>query len=181
MGPAQASSVAGAQPGDHRAHYANSTGSARQPQSGWYLCSRATRERLTSSWFVMGHLHRSMQRRWCHSLAAHPIASPDSSSLLGGGPAWMGRPYADDLRHATVRLIEDGHTREEAAQLCGVSLSSIGRFIRRFRTSGSLSPHKFGGCKGFALAKHAERIKRWGHGCARSSARCSAGGSARAA
>ena len=73
----------------------------------------------------------------------------------------MGRPYADDLRHAAVRLIEEGHTREEAAQLCGVSLSSIGRFIRRFRTTGSVSPDKFGGYKGFALASHAERIKRW--------------------
>lgn len=73
----------------------------------------------------------------------------------------MGRPYADDLRHAVVRLIEDGHTREEAAQLCGVSLSSVGRFIRRLRTTGSVSPDKFGGYKGYALANHADRIKRW--------------------
>ena len=73
----------------------------------------------------------------------------------------MGRPYTDDLRHAVVRLIEDGHTREEAAQLCGVSLSSAGRFIRRFRTTGSVSADKFGGYKGYALANHTERIKRW--------------------
>lgn len=73
----------------------------------------------------------------------------------------MGRPYADDLRHAVVRLIEEGHTREEAAQLCGISLSSVGRFIRRFRTTGSVSPDKFGGYKGYALAIHADRIKRW--------------------
>jgi|SRR5665213_2257786 len=73
----------------------------------------------------------------------------------------MGRPYADDLRHAVVRLIEDGHTREEAAHLCGVSLSSVGRFIWRFRTTGSVSPDKFGGYKGYALATHADRIRRW--------------------
>lgn len=73
----------------------------------------------------------------------------------------MGRPYADDLRLAVVRLIAEGHTREEAAQLCGISLSSVGRFIRRFRTTGSVSPDKFGGFKGYALADHAERIKRW--------------------
>lgn len=72
----------------------------------------------------------------------------------------MGRPYTDDLRHAVVRLIEDGHTREEVAQLCGVSLSSVGRFIRRFRATGSVSPDKFGGYKGYALANHADRIKR---------------------
>jgi transposase len=73
----------------------------------------------------------------------------------------MGRPYADDLRHAVVRLIEDGHTREEAAQLCGVSLSSVGRFIRRFRTTGNVGPAKFGGYKRYALAIHADRIKQW--------------------
>ncbi len=73
----------------------------------------------------------------------------------------MGRPYEDDLRLAVIRLIEDGYTREEAAQLCGVSLSSVGRFIRRFRTTGSVSPEKFGGYKGYALANHADRIKRW--------------------
>jgi transposase len=73
----------------------------------------------------------------------------------------MGRPYADDLRLTVVRLIDEGHTREEAAQLCGVSLSSVGRFIRRFRTTGSVSPEKFGGYKGYALAGQAARIKRW--------------------
>jgi transposase len=73
----------------------------------------------------------------------------------------MGRPYADDLRLSVVRLIEDGHTREEVAQLCGVSLSSVGRFVRRFRVTGGVSPDKFGGYKGYALAGHAERIKRW--------------------
>src|SRR5208282_6297198 len=73
----------------------------------------------------------------------------------------MGRPYGDDLRVAVVRLIEEGHTREEAAELCGVSLSSVGRFVRRFRTTGRVSPDKFGGYKSYALAGHADRIKQW--------------------
>jgi transposase len=60
-----------------------------------------------------------------------------------------------------VRLIEDGHTREETAQLCGISLSSVGRYIRRFRATGSISPDKFGGYKGYALADHADRVQRW--------------------
>jgi transposase len=73
----------------------------------------------------------------------------------------MGKPYADDLRRVAVRLIEEGHTRPEAAELCGISLSSVGRYLRRVRTKGSVSPDKFGGYKGYALAKHAGRIKRW--------------------
>ena len=73
----------------------------------------------------------------------------------------MGKPYADDLRLVVVRLIEEGHTRPEAAELCGISLSSVGRYLRRYRSVGSVSPDKFGGYKGYVLAKHAERIKRW--------------------
>ena len=45
----------------------------------------------------------------------------------------MGKPYADDLRLVVVRLIEEGHTRPEVAELCGISLSSVGRYIRRYR------------------------------------------------
>jgi transposase len=73
----------------------------------------------------------------------------------------MGKPYADDLRMVAVRLIEEGHTRPEVAELCGISLSSVGRYLRRFRTNGGVSPDKFGGYKGYAPAKHADRVKRW--------------------
>jgi len=73
----------------------------------------------------------------------------------------MGKPYADDLRLVVVRLIEAGHTRPEVAELCGISLSSVGRYIQRYRTTGSDRPDKFGGYKGYALAKYAGRISRW--------------------
>jgi transposase len=73
----------------------------------------------------------------------------------------MGKPYADDLRLVVVRLIEEGHTRPEVAELCGVSLSTVGRVIQRYRATGSVSPAKFGGYKGYALAKHTDRIQRW--------------------
>ena len=73
----------------------------------------------------------------------------------------MGKPYADDLRLVVFRLIEEGHTRPEAAELCGISLSSVGRYIRRYRATGSVSPDKFGGYKDYALAKYAERINCW--------------------
>ena len=73
----------------------------------------------------------------------------------------MGKPYADDLRLVAVRLIEEGHTRPEVAELCGISVSSVFRFVRRYRATGSVSPDKFGGYKDYALAKYANRIKRW--------------------
>lgn len=65
----------------------------------------------------------------------------------------MGKPYADDLRLVVVRLIEEGDTRPEVAELCGISLSSVGRYIQRYRTTGSVSSDKFGGYKHYALAK----------------------------
>lgn len=73
----------------------------------------------------------------------------------------MGKPYADDLRLVVVRLIEEGHPRPDVAELCGISLSTVGRYLRRYRATGSVSPDKFGGYKDYALAKHGERIKRW--------------------
>lgn len=47
-----------------------------------------------------------------------------------------------------VRLIEDGHTRPEVPELCGISVSKMRRLVRRYRTTDSLSPSNFGGYKG---------------------------------
>ena len=73
----------------------------------------------------------------------------------------MGKPYANDLRGVAIRLIEEGRTRPEVAELCGVSLSSVGRWLHRYRTTGSVRPDQFGGYKRYALAKHAAQIQRW--------------------
>jgi transposase len=73
----------------------------------------------------------------------------------------MGKPYSQDLRRSVVHAIESGHTYEEAAELCGVSVSSVSRFLTRWRTIGSVSPEKFGGYKGYALEGHRYRITRW--------------------
>src|SRR6266404_4635693 len=73
----------------------------------------------------------------------------------------MGKPYSEDLRRGVVQAIEAGHTDEEVAGLCGVSVSSISRFLTRWRRSGSVSPAKFGGYKGYALEGHENRITRW--------------------
>jgi transposase len=73
----------------------------------------------------------------------------------------MGKPYSEDLRHNIVHAIESGHTYEEAAELCGVSISSVSRFLTRWRKTGSVSPEKFGGYKGYALEQYRYRITQW--------------------
>ena len=72
----------------------------------------------------------------------------------------MAKPYSNDLRARVVEAIEDGATREEAAERYGVSLSSVGRFLRLQRETGSVSPAKFGGYKGHALEAHEDRVKQ---------------------
>jgi transposase len=73
----------------------------------------------------------------------------------------MGKPYSDDLRRGVVQAIETGHSYEEAADLCGVSISTVSRFLTRWRRTGSVSPEKFGGYKGYVLEPHRRRIERW--------------------
>jgi transposase len=71
----------------------------------------------------------------------------------------MGKPYSNDLRERVVKAIAVGRTREEADELNGISLSTVGRLIRRQRETGSVSPDKFGGYKQHALTPHADRVK----------------------
>jgi transposase len=73
----------------------------------------------------------------------------------------MGKPYAEDLRRGIVQAIESGHTYEEVADLCGVSVSSVSRFLTRWRSTGSVRPEKFGGYKGYVLEPYRRRIVRW--------------------
>jgi len=72
----------------------------------------------------------------------------------------MAKPYSNDLRARVVETVEGGATREEAAEQHGVSLSSVGRFLRLQRETGSVSAAKFGGYKPYALAAHAERVRQ---------------------
>ncbi len=73
----------------------------------------------------------------------------------------MGKPYSDDLRRSVVRAIEAGHPYEEVAELCGVSVSSVSRFLTRWRRTGTVSAAKFGGYKGYALEPHKDQILHW--------------------
>jgi transposase len=73
----------------------------------------------------------------------------------------MGKPYSEDLRRSVVQAIESGHTYEEVAELYGVSVSSVSRFLTRWRSTGSVSPEKFGGHEGYPLERYRSRITRW--------------------
>ena len=72
----------------------------------------------------------------------------------------MPKPYSDDLRARVVEEIEQGATREEAAERFGVSVSSVGRFLRLARETGSVSSAKFGGYKPYALAAHEDWVRQ---------------------
>jgi hypothetical protein len=71
----------------------------------------------------------------------------------------MAKPYSNDLRARVVDAVAEGATREEAADRHEVSLSSVGRFLRLKRDTGSVSPAKFGGHKPYALAAYRKLSK----------------------
>ena len=64
----------------------------------------------------------------------------------------MSKPYSEDLRRRVVGTVEGGTTIPEAAEQCGVSISSVVRFLKLHRETGSVESAKFGGYKDFALA-----------------------------
>lgn len=73
----------------------------------------------------------------------------------------MAKPYPEELRRRVVETVEDGATIPEASEQHGVSISSVGRFLRLSREMGSVSSAQFGGYKDFALAEHEDRVRRW--------------------
>jgi transposase len=72
----------------------------------------------------------------------------------------MAKPYSEDLRRRVVGTIEGGTTIPEAAEQCGVSISSVVRFLKLHRETGSVEAAKFGGYKDFALASHEDLVRQ---------------------
>src|ERR1700674_2166863 len=81
-------------------------------------------------------------------------------SYWNGGQHGMGKPYSDDLRGRVIGAAQDGATIPETAEQLGVSISSVVRFRRLHRETGSVSPAKFGGYKGYALAAHEGLVRQ---------------------
>jgi transposase len=71
----------------------------------------------------------------------------------------MSKPYSEDLRRRVVTTIGDGATIPDTAEQCGVSISSVVRFLKLHRETGSVSAAKFGGYKDFVLAAHEELVR----------------------
>jgi transposase len=71
----------------------------------------------------------------------------------------MAKPYSEDLRRRVVETINGGATIPDAAEQCGVSISSVVRFLRLHRDTGSVGAAKFGGYKTFVLAAHEELVR----------------------
>jgi transposase len=72
----------------------------------------------------------------------------------------MAKPLSEDLRRRVVAAIEGGATIPEAGEQCDVSVSSVGRFLRLHRETGSISSAKFGGYKDFTLAAHEDLVRQ---------------------
>lgn len=71
----------------------------------------------------------------------------------------MAKPYSEDLRRRVVEAVDSGAIIPNAAEQCGVSISSVVRFLRLHRNTGGVRAAKFGGYKDFALATHEELVR----------------------
>jgi putative transposase len=60
----------------------------------------------------------------------------------------MGKPYSNDLRDRVVASVEqEGLSRRQAAARYDVGISSVIRWVGRFRETGSVNPGQIGGHK----------------------------------
>jgi len=74
----------------------------------------------------------------------------------------MGKPYSVDLRERAVRLVEvGGQSRHQVARQLDVGVSSVIRWVRRLRETGSLAPGQMGGHKPKAIrGAHGDWLRR---------------------
>ncbi len=73
----------------------------------------------------------------------------------------MAKPYSEDLRARVVGAVEDGATIPEAAKQCGVSISSVVRFLATSPQDGVASARPSSvGYKEFVLAAHEDLVRQ---------------------
>ena len=70
----------------------------------------------------------------------------------------MTKPYSLDLRERVVAAVEkEGLSRNQAAARFGVAVSTAVHWVRRYRSTGNVSPSKIGGYKKATLrGEHAD-------------------------
>ena len=72
----------------------------------------------------------------------------------------MAKPYSEDLRRRVIEAAQEGASIIETTERLGISISSVVRFRRLYRETGTISPAKFGGYKKHKLAAHEERVRQ---------------------
>lgn len=66
----------------------------------------------------------------------------------------MTRPLSNDLRERVVAAIARGESCRSAASRFGVAVSSVVKWSRRYRATGSVAPGKMGGHRKRVLEPH---------------------------
>lgn len=66
----------------------------------------------------------------------------------------MTRPYSNDLRERVVAAVVKGETTRSVAGRFGVAVSTVVKWHRRYRETGSVSPGKIGGHRRRVLEPH---------------------------
>ena len=87
----------------------------------------------------------------------------------------MTRPYSNDLRERVVRAHLDGEPIRSVAARFGVSVSSVPKWVARYRATGSVAPGQVGGHRPWLLEPHRERVHALVGGDAAPDARPAAG------
>src|ERR1700720_1744607 len=77
----------------------------------------------------------------------------------GRRPAWMARPYSQDLRERMMWAVLSGQSRHEVARVFHVSASCVIKLMQRIDATGDCQPRKFGGHKRYALAGHEDEVR----------------------
>ena len=71
----------------------------------------------------------------------------------------MTRPYSNDLRERVVRAHLAGEPIRSVAARYGVSVSSVPKWVARWRATGSVAPDKVGGHRGWRLEPHRDLLR----------------------
>ena len=72
----------------------------------------------------------------------------------------MTQPYSSDLRERVVRAHLAGEPIRQVAARFGVSVSSVPKWVARYRSTGSVAPGKIGGYRPWLLEPHRELVHR---------------------
>ena len=67
-------------------------------------------------------------------------------------------PYSNDLRERVVRAHLAGEPIRAVAARFGVSVSSVLKWVARYRATGSVAPGRIGGHRPWLLESHRERV-----------------------